>query len=244
MTERERYCKNRYKFYRWLFPLNYLSHNYYHHKDFTENKKQATCCICLEQHDYYYCTTCRVCKDGIICENCFDSYGDTLYDYSIDKYLIPPCPLCRTLFISDKIRGLIKGALSTYSVIPTSNNLYRRWIYNHMVSDDYLYWHVDDEAGYTHREYHLKVARDIKRIKVNKDLRNQIKKYNVKMAKKELKYKLKHEKWKIDEAQYDKLEQQKQLENEDKLKKLQNQNNQDIMFMQECGMDEYSNYDF
>jgi hypothetical protein len=80
-----------------------------------------------------------------------------------------------------------------------------------------------------------------------KDLRNQIKKYNVKMAKKELKYKLKDEKWKIDEAQYDKLEEQKQLESEDKLKKLQklqNQNNQDIMFMQECGMDEYSNYDF
>ena len=113
-----------------------------------------------------------------------------------------------------------------------------------MVSDAYLYWYVGSKEGYIHREYQLKVVRDIKRIKVNKDLRNQIKKYNVKMAKKELKYKLEDEKWKIDEAQYDKLEEQKQLENEDKLKKLQNQNNQDIMFMQECGMDEYSNYDF
>jgi len=243
MTEGDISYKNKYKLCRWLFPLTYLSDNY-NYNDFPENKKHATCCICLEQHDYYDCHICRVCNNGIICCVCFDSYGDTLYDYSIDEYSIPPCPLCRTLFILYKITRLITEALSKYSVIPTSNNLYRRWIYNHMVSDAYLYWYVGSKEGYIHREYQLKVVRDIKRIKVNKDLRNQIKKYNVKMAKKELKYKLEDEKWKIDEAQYDKLEEQKQLENEDKLKKLQNQNNQDIMFMQECGMDEYSNYDF
>ena len=217
MTEREIYNKKKYRCLRWDFPLSYLSYNY---SDFPENQTHTTCCICLEQHDYYECNICRLCKDGIICYECFYSYQVTENAYSIECDFIPSCPLCRNVFRQRSLNLLITAALLEYSVIPTSNNLYRRWIYNHMVSADYLYWYVgvcEKYSGYSHREYQLKVTMDIKRIKVNKDLRNQIKKYNVKMAKKELKYKLKDEKWKIKEAQYDKLEQQKQLENQDKL---------------------------
>jgi len=199
MTEKDIYWE--YKFDRWWFPMIYFRYGKYS----CEVTRQATCSICLETENYYACVICRVCKDGTICCDCFDTYEDTLYDYSIGDYLIPKCPLCRTLFISDKIKVLIREALANCSVIPTPNNLYRRWIYNYMISDEYQFGRFDIEACYIHRKYQLKVTRDIKRIKVNKDIKNQIKKYNVKMAKKDLRFKLDCEELKIKEEQYDKL---------------------------------------
>jgi len=199
MTEKDIYWE--YKFDRWWFPMIYFRYGQYS----CEVARQATCSICLETENYYACVICRVCKDGTICCECFDTYEDTLYDYSIGDYLIPKCPLCRTLFISDKIKVLIREALANCSVIPTPNNLYRRWIYNYMISDEYQFGRFDIEACYIHRMYQLKVTRDIKRIKVNKDIKNQIKKYNVKMAKKDLRFKLDCEELKIKEEQYDKL---------------------------------------
>jgi len=199
MTEKDIYWE--YKFDRWWFPMIYFRYGKYS----CEVTRQATCSICLETENYYACVICRVCKDGTICCDCFDTYEDTLYDYSIGDYLIPKCPLCRTLFISDKIKVLIREALANCSVIPTPNNLYRRWIYNYMISDEYQFGRFDIEACYIHRMYQLKVTRDIKRIKVNKDIKNQIKKYNVKMAKKDLRFKLDCEELKIKEEQYDKL---------------------------------------
>ena len=188
MTEKDIYWE--YKYHRWWFPMRY-----FRYRQYLEVTRQATCSICLETENYYDCVICRVCKDGTICCECFDAYELTLYDYSIGDYLIPPCPLCRTLFISNKIKDLIQEALANRSVIPTPNNLYRRWIYNHMISDEYQFGRFDVEACFIHREYQLKVTRDIKRIKVNKDIKNQIKKYNVNMAPKDLKYKLDCEEW-------------------------------------------------
>jgi hypothetical protein len=194
MTEKDIYWE--YKFDRWWFPMIYFRYGKYS----CEVTRQATCSICLETENYYACVICRVCKDGTICCECFDTYEDTL-----DDYLIPQCPLCRTLFISDKIKDLIQEAVINSSVIPTPNNLYRRWIYNYMISDEYQFGRFDIDACYIHRKYQLKVTRDIKRIKVNKDIKNQIKKYNVKMAKKDLRYKLDCEELKIQETPDDKL---------------------------------------
>jgi len=245
MTEENIYCE--YKFQRWLFPLRYLPYNYY-----PKERKQATCCICVVPDNYYDCTICRVCNDGIICGDCFHAYEGTTYNYSIDDFWVPPCPLCRTLFIQNRKNNLIKYALLKHSVIPTSNNLYRRWIYNYMISDAYLFWCVDDDSGYTHRKRQIEVTKDIKRINVNNEIRKKIKKYNVKMAKKKLRYKLENAEWEINQEDQNKLE---QLENKDKLEKLQNQYNPEMtsLFMLECDMfmeeygkfiNEYRNYDF
>jgi hypothetical protein len=190
MTKKDLYSQ--YKYHRWWFPMKYFRYKNYS----CEVTIQATCCICLEQHDYYDCNICRICKDGIICDDCFYSYEDTDNAYSIECDVIPSCPLCRTVFRQRCLNNLIKRALSKYSDIPTPNNLYRRWIYNYMISDEYQFGRFDVDDCYIHRKYQLKVTRDIKRIKVNKDIKNQIKKYNVKMAPKDLKYKLDCEEWK------------------------------------------------
>ena len=228
MTEKDIYWE--YKYHRWWFPMRY-----FRYRQYLEVTRQATCSICLETENYYDCVICRVCKDGTICCECFDAYELTLYDYSIGDYLIPPCPLCRTLFISDKIKDLIREALANRSVIPTPNNLYRRWIYNHMISDEYQFGRFDVDACYIHRKYQLKVTRDIKRIKVNKDIKTQIKKYNVKMATKDLKYKLHCEEC---EKSYIKIEKNEKPEQQNKPQKEYNPEMDSLFIKELC------NYDF
>jgi hypothetical protein len=228
MTEKDIYWE--YKYHRWWFPMRY-----FRYRQYLEVTRQATCSICLETENYYDCVICRVCKDGTICCECFDAYELTLYDYSIGDYLIPPCPLCRTLFISNKIKDLIQEALANRSVIPTPNNLYRRWIYNHMISDEYQFGRFDVEACFIHREYQLKVTRDIKRIKVNKDIKTQIKKYNVKMATKDLKYKLHCEEC---EKSYIKIEKNEKPEQQNKPQKEYNPEMDSLFIKELC------NYDF
>jgi hypothetical protein len=141
----------------------YGTHEYYAKSRYmgccAEELRQGTCCICYNTDNYYSCTICRVCNDGIICCPCMQEYDEP----NDENDEISTCPICRTLFIHTKIRVLIYGALLKHSVIPVTNTLYRRWIYNYLVSDDYLNMrNFDINDACLHRKYQFKVNRDIR----------------------------------------------------------------------------------
>lgn len=152
-----------------MSKIIYGTHEYYARTRYTgccvEDMKQATCCICYNTDNYYSCSVCRFCKEGTICCDCFQEYEDI----SADNDEISTCPICRNLYIPTMVKNIILGGLYKHSVIPTpmSNNLYRRWVYNYLVSDDYLrFREFNIEAWMVHRKYQVKVNKDIKKYKV------------------------------------------------------------------------------
>ena len=143
-------------------PLYYENAKY--NGVYAEEMKRATCCICYNTDNYYSCTICRVCKDGTICCNCFIEYEKM----SARNDEISTCPICRNLFIHTMIKDIISEELLYYSKFPTpvSNNLYRRWIYNYLVSDDYLNMREFNMNTYfIFRKHQIKVNKDIRIFK-------------------------------------------------------------------------------